>query len=81
MPAGTENLEMLVNPDGNTPRFALLPSSMDYRDVQGKELACRGALLTVPAACGARVESPSLQQTPSTLAGKGRPSLGQPCPC
>ncbi|CAM2117170.1 macrophage-stimulating protein receptor [Caretta caretta] len=31
---GTENLEMLVNPNGNTPRFALLPSSMDYRDVQ-----------------------------------------------
>ncbi|XP_024049459.1 macrophage-stimulating protein receptor isoform X2 [Terrapene carolina triunguis] len=31
---GTENLEMLVNPNGNAPSFALLPSFMDYRDVQ-----------------------------------------------
>ncbi|KAG6938165.1 hypothetical protein G0U57_007068 [Chelydra serpentina] len=30
---GTENLEMLVSPNGNAPRFAPLPSSMDYRDV------------------------------------------------
>ncbi|XP_065407499.1 macrophage-stimulating protein receptor isoform X9 [Chrysemys picta bellii] len=31
---GTENLEMLMNPNGNAPSFALLPSFMDYRDVQ-----------------------------------------------
>ncbi|KAM7170190.1 macrophage-stimulating protein receptor isoform 2-T2 [Macrochelys suwanniensis] len=30
---GTENLEMLVSPNGNAPRFAPLPSSVDYRDV------------------------------------------------
>ncbi|XP_032645392.1 macrophage-stimulating protein receptor isoform X2 [Chelonoidis abingdonii] len=31
---GTENLEMMVNPNGNALSFALLPSFMDYRDVQ-----------------------------------------------
>uniref|UniRef100_A0A452GQS8 Hepatocyte growth factor receptor n=1 Tax=Gopherus agassizii TaxID=38772 RepID=A0A452GQS8_9SAUR len=31
---GTENLEMMVNPNGNALSFAPLPSFMDYRDVQ-----------------------------------------------
>uniref|UniRef100_A0A8C8S174 receptor protein-tyrosine kinase n=1 Tax=Pelusios castaneus TaxID=367368 RepID=A0A8C8S174_9SAUR len=30
---GTENLEMRVNPNGNATTVALLPSSMDYREV------------------------------------------------
>ncbi|XP_067417375.1 macrophage-stimulating protein receptor [Emydura macquarii macquarii] len=30
---GTENLEMLVNPNGNAPSVALYPSSMDYREM------------------------------------------------
>ncbi|XP_075795676.1 LOW QUALITY PROTEIN: macrophage-stimulating protein receptor [Pelodiscus sinensis] len=31
---GTENLEMLVNPNGDAPSFARLPLSLDYRDAQ-----------------------------------------------